>query len=70
MAYHITYARRDYPVMFRAEWVAEVSANACAVFVVLFVLSKPLGFRRARVSRQQKVCGETTAIINSLCSQY
>jgi ferredoxin len=29
MAYRITHARRDYPVMFRAEWVAEVSADAC-----------------------------------------
>lgn len=29
MAYRITHARRDYPVMFRAEWVAEVSADDC-----------------------------------------
>jgi len=29
MAYRITHARRDYPVMFRAEWVAEVSVDAC-----------------------------------------
>jgi ferredoxin len=29
MAYRITHARRDYPVMFRAEWVAEVSADSC-----------------------------------------
>ena len=29
MAYRITHARRDYPVMFRAEWVAEVSAESC-----------------------------------------
>lgn len=29
MAYRITHARRDYPVMFRAEWVAEVSADQC-----------------------------------------
>lgn len=29
MAYRITHARRDYPVMFRAEWVAEVSAETC-----------------------------------------
>jgi ferredoxin len=29
MAYRITHARRDYPVMFRAEWVAEVSVEAC-----------------------------------------
>jgi NAD-dependent dihydropyrimidine dehydrogenase PreA subunit len=29
MAYRITHARGDYPVMFRAEWVAEVSAEEC-----------------------------------------
>jgi NAD-dependent dihydropyrimidine dehydrogenase PreA subunit len=29
MAYRITHARRDYPVMFRAEWVAIVSMDAC-----------------------------------------
>lgn len=29
MAYRITHARADYPVMFRAEWVAEVSADQC-----------------------------------------
>ncbi len=29
LAYRITHARRDYPVMFRAEWVAEVSADSC-----------------------------------------
>ncbi|MBI5840066.1 MAG: 4Fe-4S dicluster domain-containing protein [Chloroflexi bacterium] len=29
MAYRITHARRDYPVMFRAEWVANVSAGEC-----------------------------------------
>ena len=29
MAYRITHARKDYPVMFRAEWVAEVSMDAC-----------------------------------------
>lgn len=29
MAYRITHARRDYAVMFRAEWVAEVSADEC-----------------------------------------
>jgi ferredoxin len=29
MAYRITHARRDYPVMFRAEWVAEVSMEVC-----------------------------------------
>jgi Fe-S-cluster-containing hydrogenase component 2 len=29
MAYHVTHARRDYPVMFLAEWVAEVSADEC-----------------------------------------
>jgi ferredoxin len=29
MAYRITHARRDYPVMFRAEWVAKVSVDAC-----------------------------------------
>ena len=29
MAYHITHARKDYAVMFRAEWAAEVSADAC-----------------------------------------
>lgn len=29
MAYRITHARRDYPVMFRAEWVAQVFAEAC-----------------------------------------
>lgn len=29
MAYRITHARRDYPVMFRAEWVAEVSTDSC-----------------------------------------
>jgi ferredoxin len=29
MAYRITHARRDYPVMFRAEWVAAVSADSC-----------------------------------------
>ena len=29
MAYRITHARKDYPVMFRAEWVAAVSLEAC-----------------------------------------
>jgi ferredoxin len=29
MAYRVTHARRDYPVIFRAEWVASVSADAC-----------------------------------------
>ncbi len=29
MAYRITHARKDYPVMFRAEWIATVSADAC-----------------------------------------
>lgn len=29
MAYRITHARRDYPVMFRAEWIAEVSVDDC-----------------------------------------
>ncbi len=29
LAYRLTYARRDYPVMFRAEWVAEVSVDSC-----------------------------------------
>ncbi len=29
LAYRITHARRDYPVMFRAEWVAQVSTDAC-----------------------------------------
>ena len=29
MAYRITHARGDYPVMFRAEWVAEVSDDDC-----------------------------------------
>ena len=29
MAYRMTHVRKDYPVMFRAEWVAEVSAEAC-----------------------------------------
>ena len=29
MAYRITHARADCPVMFRAEWVAQVSAGAC-----------------------------------------
>jgi ferredoxin len=29
MAYRITHVRRDYPVMFRAEWVAEVTAEVC-----------------------------------------
>jgi ferredoxin len=29
MAYRMTHVRRDYPVMFRAEWVAEVAAEAC-----------------------------------------
>lgn len=29
MAYRITHARRDYPVMFRAEWVADVSVESC-----------------------------------------
>jgi ferredoxin len=29
MAYRITHVRRDYPVMFRAEWVAQVSVDAC-----------------------------------------
>ena len=29
MAYRMTHVRRDYPVMFRAEWVAEVSADVC-----------------------------------------
>ena len=29
MAYRITHARKDYPVMFRAEWVASVSMDSC-----------------------------------------
>lgn len=29
MAYRMTHARKDYPVMFRAEWVAGVSMDAC-----------------------------------------
>jgi ferredoxin len=29
MAYRITHARKDYPVMFRAEWTATVSVDAC-----------------------------------------
>jgi ferredoxin len=29
MAYRITHARKDYPVMFRAEWAAVVSRDAC-----------------------------------------
>lgn len=29
MAYRMTHARRDYPVMFRAEWVAVISMDAC-----------------------------------------
>jgi ferredoxin len=29
MAYRMTHVRKDYPVMFRAEWVAEVSAETC-----------------------------------------
>jgi ferredoxin len=29
MAYRVTHARRDYPVIFRAEWVARVSAETC-----------------------------------------
>jgi ferredoxin len=29
MAYRMTHVRRDYPVMFRAEWVAEVAVEAC-----------------------------------------
>ncbi len=29
MAYRITHARADYPIMFRAEWVAEVSSGDC-----------------------------------------
>jgi ferredoxin len=29
MAYRMTHARRDYPVMFRSEWVAEVSLDEC-----------------------------------------
>jgi ferredoxin len=29
MAYRMTHVRKDYPVMFRAEWVAEVSVDAC-----------------------------------------
>jgi ferredoxin len=29
MAYRVTHARKDYSVMFRAEWVAEVSVEAC-----------------------------------------
>ena len=29
MAYRITHARKDYPVMFRAEWVAAVSLDSC-----------------------------------------
>jgi ferredoxin len=29
MAYRMTHVRKDYPVMFRAEWVAEVSADTC-----------------------------------------
>jgi ferredoxin len=29
MAFRITHARKDYPVMFRAEWIAIVSPDAC-----------------------------------------
>ena len=29
MAYRMTHVRKDYPVLFRAEWIAEVSAEAC-----------------------------------------
>ena len=29
MAYRVPHVRRDYPVMFRAEWVAEVTAEVC-----------------------------------------
>lgn len=29
LAYRMTHVRKDYPVMFRAEWVAEVSAETC-----------------------------------------
>lgn len=29
MAYRITHARRDYAVMFRAEWIAQVSPDSC-----------------------------------------
>jgi Pyruvate/2-oxoacid:ferredoxin oxidoreductase delta subunit len=29
MAYRITHARKDYPVIFRGEWVAAVSADSC-----------------------------------------
>jgi len=29
MAYRMTHVRKDYPVLFRAEWLAEVSAEAC-----------------------------------------
>ncbi|MCA1900505.1 MAG: 4Fe-4S binding protein [Chloroflexi bacterium] len=29
LAYRITHARKDYPVMFRAEWAAAVSRDAC-----------------------------------------
>ena len=29
MAYRITHARKDYPVMFRAEWVAAVNMDNC-----------------------------------------
>jgi ferredoxin len=29
MAYRMTHARKDYPVMFRAEWVAAVSLDSC-----------------------------------------
>ena len=29
IAYRMTHVRKDYPVMFRAEWVAEVAAEAC-----------------------------------------
>jgi ferredoxin len=29
MAYRMTHARRDYPVMFRGEWVAAVSIDSC-----------------------------------------
>jgi MinD superfamily P-loop ATPase len=29
MAYRITHARRDYPIMFRAEWAAIVSVDEC-----------------------------------------
>jgi MinD superfamily P-loop ATPase len=29
MAYRMTHVRKDYPVVFRAEWVVEVSPDVC-----------------------------------------